>query len=216
MLDQTHIAPQMASEFTGELHSLADHLWSAGSDRQAGKSDCFLNLKVVDDLPKLCSFLEAYTRELLMPLELPFIYRAYRHACGFEVRELIAFDAELEKRLFISHFAEASHRVGASQLRRLRTLKDQRLVQRYLNAVESGSARGWHTIVYGIVLTVYSIPLRQGLLHYAEQTLLGLMRSVKERLQLSQEDCNRLLAHCAGPLPEYIDTLLASSLSVKT
>jgi hypothetical protein len=50
-------------------------------------------------------------------------------------------------------------------------LRDERLVQRYLSAVEFGQANGWHTVVYGITLAMYSLPLRQGLLHYAQQTL---------------------------------------------
>ena len=43
-----------------------------------------------------------------------------------------------------------------------RPLRDQRLVQRYLTAVEQGEAQGWHTLVYGLTLAVYSLPLRQG------------------------------------------------------
>ena len=48
-------------------------------------------------------------------------------------------------------------------------LRDERVVQRYLAAVESGEAHGWHTLVYGLTLVVYSLPLRQGLLGYAHQ-----------------------------------------------
>ncbi len=37
-----------------------------------------------------------------------------------------------------------------------------------------GQAHGWHTLVYGIMLAVYSWPLRQGLMHYARETMGGL------------------------------------------
>jgi len=53
-------------------------------------------------------------------------------------------------------------RVGQSQLKRFRSLRDHRLVQRYLKAVGEGRAHGWHTLVYGITLSVYSLPLIQG------------------------------------------------------
>lgn len=68
-------------------------------------------------------------------------------------------------------FASPSRQIGRRQLARLRPLRDERIVRRYLAAVESGRADGWHTVVYGLTLALYSLPLRQGLLHYAQETL---------------------------------------------
>ena len=64
----------------------------------------------------------------------------------------------------------------------MRPLRDDRVVQRYLDAVESGRAFGWHTIMYGLTLAVYSLPLRQGLLFYAQQTLAGLAAAAESEL----------------------------------
>ena len=82
-------------------------------------------------------------------------------------------------------------------------------VQRYLNAVEAGQAQGWHTLVYGLTLAVYSLPARQGLLHYARQTLFGFIYAAARPLQLGEADCRLLLEELCAALPKELASLLA-------
>jgi urease accessory protein UreF len=119
-------------------------------------------------------FLTTYQTTVLEAIELPAIARAYQHAALGQARELLALDAELAGEPLLKPFAEGSQQIGRAQLERLRPLRDERVAQRYLAAVESGQARGWHTLVYGIILAVYSWPLRQALMHYAHETISGL------------------------------------------
>jgi urease accessory protein UreF len=119
-------------------------------------------------------FLQDYLSCLLLPCELPAIVAAWDHARRGRWRELVAQDRRLDGALLTTPFAEPSRRTGWLQLTRLRPLRDERMVRRYLSAVESGQASGWHTVVYGLTLAVYSLPLRQGLLHYARETLSAL------------------------------------------
>jgi urease accessory protein UreF len=93
-------------------------------------------------------------------------------------------------------------------MRKLRPLRDDRVVQRYLNAVESGEAHGWHTLVYGLTLAVYSLPLRQGLLGYAHQTTRGFIYSAARMLQLSERQCRALFDSLCTGLPEAVEALL--------
>jgi len=86
-------------------------------------------------------------------------------------------------------FAKASFRVGQAQLKKLRPLRDERLAQRYLRAVEAGQANGWHTLVYGVTLAIYSLPLRQGLLGYSHQTTRGFIYAAARPLRLSERTC---------------------------
>ena len=53
-------------------------------------------------------------------------------------------------------------------------------MRRYAESVEAGVAEGWHTVVYGISMAVYSLPLRQGLIHYARETLGTLAKNFGE------------------------------------
>ncbi len=122
----------------------------------------------------LRDFLAEYQTQLLEPLELPAICRARSHAALGHARELIALDRELGAQQVWPSFASASRRIGRAHLERLRPLRDERTVQRYLAAVEAGRAAGWHTVVYGVALAVYSWPLRHGLFIYARETLTGL------------------------------------------
>ena len=105
-------------------------------------------------------------------------------------------------------FATASQRVGKTQLKRLRPLRDQRLVQRYLHAVQTGEAHAWHTLVYGIILSIYSLPLRPSLLNYAQQTTLGFIRSAAVPLRLTGADCEDLMSEEGSGFPEAVNRLL--------
>ena len=154
-----------------------------------------LGLDRVSNLAELRCFLEGYRRQVLAPIEWPSTVEAFEHAARGEVRELIALDRQIEETQGKMPFAEASQRAGRIQLKRLRPLHDHRVVQRYLKALESGDASGWHTIVYGLMLSLYSIPLRQGLLHYAIQTQGSFIQSAGRRFIISDEDRSALLDH---------------------
>jgi urease accessory protein UreF len=82
-------------------------------------------------------------------------------------------------------------------------------VQRYLAAIEDGRARGWHTLVYGISLAMFSLPLRQGLQNYAEQTQRGFIESAARSLRLPEVDGAELLAAEAAIIPALITQVVA-------
>jgi len=124
------------------------------------------------------------------------------------LRELIALDVELADQPLLKSFAAASRRVGRCQLQKLRPLRDQRMVQRYLQAVNGGTAYGWHTLVYGLTLEVYSLPSRQGLLGYAQQTTRGFIYSAARNLKLSECSCRDLFDELCAPLPAAVEDLL--------
>ena len=98
--------------------------------------------------------------------------------------------------------------MGQAQLQKLRPLRDQRIVRRYLDAVDAGVAHGWHTLVYGLTLEVYSLALRQGLLGYAHQTTRGFIYSGARMLQLSERRCRELFEKLCADLPEAVEELL--------
>ena len=108
----------------------------------------------------------------------------------------------------LQSFATASQRVGKTQLKRLRPLRDQRLVQRYLHAVQAGEAHAWHTLVYGMILSIYSLPLPPSLLNYAQQTTLGFIRSAAVPLRLTGADCEDLMSEEGSGFPEAVNRLL--------
>jgi urease accessory protein UreF len=153
-------------------------------------------------------FLRNYQSRILLPLELMAVHRAYEYASRNELNELMAMDERLTREPILRDFAAVSRRIGQYQLQRLRPLRDQRFVQRYLLAVEQSEAHGWHTLVYGVTLALYSLPLRQGLMGFARQTLRGFIHCSARPLRLSESDCQSLLdEQCAG-LPGAVEGLL--------
>ena len=106
--------------------------------QQIGSPDFFGFFDASIDAPTGNGFLQGYFTDLLVPVELPAIAEACGHALRRELRELIAQDQSLTPQMSGSPFASPSRRTGRLQLARLRPLRDERIVRRYLAAVESG------------------------------------------------------------------------------
>jgi urease accessory protein UreF len=208
MVKPTQLALNDAAEWLGDWHPLAEQLGSADGLLTLSSVSSELRLPPVHDASSLERALRQYQAEILLPLELPAIEAAHGHTSRNELRELIALDQALQAKPILQRFAGASRRVGQGQLQKLRPLRDQRMVKRYLHAVDIGLAHGWHTLVYGLTLEVYSLALRQGLLGYAHQTTRGFIYSAARTLRLSERQCRDLFeALCAG-LPAAIEELL--------
>ena len=122
-------------------------------------------------------------------------------------------DQQLSREPRLRDFASASRRVGHAQLQRLRPLRDERIVQRYLHALDTGEAHGWHTLVYGLTLVVYSLPLRQGLLGYAHQTTRGFIHSAARSLNVTEVKCRELFDELCEPLPAAVELLIVKAVA---
>lgn len=208
--NEVKAATPEGAELLGELHPLLAQLGSAEGLVTLSAAAESLQRPRVEDRGGLVSFLRAYYTEILLPKELPAIYRAYAHAARNQVLELVSLDREVGRQERRRDFAAASRRIGQSQLKRLRPLRSERVVQRYIHAVEAGQAQGWHTLVYGMTLAVYSLPVRQGLLNYTRQTLFGFIYAAARPLGLGEVDCRNLLGELCADLPRQLETVLAA------
>jgi urease accessory protein UreF len=208
MVRPTQLALNDAAEWLGDWHPLAEQLGSADGLLSLGSVSSELRLPPVHDGVSLERALRQYQAQILLPLELPAIRAGHSHASRNELRELICLDQEMQTQPMLQNFAAASRRVGRGQLQKLRPLRDQRIVMRYLHAVEAGVAHGWHTLVYGLTLEIYSLALRQGLLGYAHQTTRGFIYAAARMLQLSEHQCRELFENLCDPLPQAVDELL--------
>lgn len=194
--------------FLGEQHPLVEQLQAAEGLVPLHKLAAELTSSTAGDEAALWRFLEGYRDAILIPVELPAIHRAHEHAVQNQTRELIAYDLQLGRGDSLAAFASASRRIGRHQLTRLRPLRDQRLVQRYLAAVENGDGNGWHTMVYGVTLAVYSLPIRQGLAAYAERALEGFIKSSASPLRRNEALANKWLDQLRPGVRSAIEDLL--------
>ena len=208
MPPQTQRSTEAAVELAADLGPLLEQIGSP--DVLAGMADA-LKVRAVNSLGQLRVFLQGYHSRILRPIELPAIHRAYGHASRREVRELVAFDRKLAGEPLLQNFASPSRLAGQFQLQRLRPLRDERTVQRYLAAVDEGTAQGWHTLVYGLTLAIYSRPLRQGLLGYAQQTTRGFILSASRTIDISPEAAQMLWEDMCRGLPGAVEPLLGEN-----
>jgi urease accessory protein UreF len=208
MWKQLQPVPDESAEWLGDWHPLVEQLGSTDGLVALSEVSACLQISPVQDLPSLRRFLRDYQKQVLLPIELPAIQRAFDYTCRREIRELVGFDRQMSEEPALKPFAEASRRVGQCELRKLRPLRDERIVRRYLEAVEQGEANAWHTLVYGLTLALYSMPLRQGLLGYGFQTTRGFIHSAARSLKLSERNCRGLLAELCASLPQPVEALI--------
>ena len=198
-----------APELTGDAQEFLATLGEPAALPTLADAAQALALDSIRDAASLEKFLHGYREQILRPLELPAILAAHQHAVRNELRELIVLDNALFREARLKEFRAASLAVGRRQLAKLRPLRDQRFVQRYLRAVEDGEAHGWHTLVFGVFLAQYSLPLRQGLLLYSHRTLGGFLASASGALQLELAPSEDIFTAATEPLSPAVNELLA-------
>jgi urease accessory protein UreF len=196
------------AEWLGDAHPLVEQLGTADGLASLHALADSLRVRPIQSLEALHDFLQIYRDQILVPLELPAIQQAYNHASQNHVRELVALDKSLANEPALKQFAAASHRIGQAQLQKLRPLRDERVVQRYLQAVTDGEAQAWHTLVYGLTLVVYSLPLRQGLLGYAQQTTRGFIQAAARSLKFTEANCRTLFEATCEPLSPTVEGMI--------
>lgn len=157
------------------------------------------------------TLLGGYAAEVIVGRDWPVMLKSWELARRGEARELIALDRSWSPGEAPTP-AEASWRVGRRQLSRMRPLSDQRVVQRYLAAVETDRARGWHPLVYGVVLAVYGIPLRQGLMHYAVHSASGWCDALVRQREWVREGGELAVERVCASLPARMPALPNGSL----
>jgi urease accessory protein UreF len=211
MMVETKSAPSSPAELLGNAHPLLDQLGSPEELAVTSTLTGPMEFARVRDLLTLRKFLDEYHSQVLQPVELPAIVCAYQHAARGEAKELVALDQRLARERMIRDFALASCRVGQRQLSKLRPMRDQRVVQRYLAAIEAGEARGWHTLVYGVSLAMFSLPLRQGLQNYIEQTTRGFIERAARSLRFAESGCDELAAQYFIAAPKAVTQALEAS-----
>lgn len=199
------VGAEHATQMLGDVRDLAGQL---GPSPERELAPAAAGRKTVHSAGALRKQVERYAEEILTAREWPVILQAWELARTGQARELITLDREWGTRAQTGPFAEASFRVGRRQLGKLRDLRHERVITRYLEAIESGQAQGWHPVVFGVVLAVYHLPLRQGLMQFATQSLAGLVSAAERTGRVAAPDCQNILDHALARLPGKLPALL--------
>ena len=174
----------------------------------------FLHTESIKDLPSLAKFLEKFRDQVLTGVDLPAICRSHQLASTNQGIELICFDQEFGKTLRLGKLTQPSREAGKRQLKRMQPLRDHKVVQKYLRAHENGSAAGWHSIVYGLTMAVYAIPLRQALMNYSEKTISVMAESAMFSRQFPVVECRDLVDKILSTLPAIVEQVLKEFCAV--
>jgi urease accessory protein UreF len=211
----SNTAPRCGKALAGDARELARGLGSPEDLAAVGVAVTSAGAPAVVDVGTLREFLGAYVTSVLIPVELPLVYEGYGHASRGATRELIALDRAHVPMGLAGRLAEASQSVGRTHLRRMQPLRGERRVQRYWRAVQRGEARAWHTVVYGLVLAVYGLPLRPGLVSFGCETVRGFVNSTRKRLALDLSACAELEREHEALVGLAVDGLLAGRPGIR-
>jgi len=204
--------PQEAASLRGDLQPLLGQVGAPGGVAGFGALLALGCRGRIETPEALSRFLIEYRDQLLLPVELPAVIRAYQYATQGHWKDLVELDRSLASMGALRPFSAASIRVGQRQLNRLRPLRDHRLLKRYREAIERGEAHGWHSVVFGVSLAVFSLPLRQGLAAYSHNTLAAFLQEGGRPLGLSAAQMEDLDHEVSLPLREALRRLLPAGL----
>jgi urease accessory protein UreF len=152
----------------------------------------------------LHAFLKGYKESVLIPFELPAVRQACEHTLRNEMNELLALDRALSNEDWLKPYEQDSRAAGHLHLARLKPLRDQRGIRRYITAVEAGEGNGWHLLVAGAALGLYSLPLRQGLMDYALHTFWNVVGRAASPIGLEPDEAFALVNELSADLPAHI------------
>src|SRR5881396_3752964 len=99
MLETTRQKVAATPELHGEASALLEQLGSTAALSEVALVSATMALQRGRDLASLRRFLSGYQQEVLIPVELPAVYRAWWHAGRGEARELIALDQRFAREL---------------------------------------------------------------------------------------------------------------------
>jgi urease accessory protein UreF len=159
----------------------------------------------------LQTFLTHYKVSVLLPFELPAVRQACEHTVRNEMNELLALDRTLSTQDWLKPYQQDSRAAGLLHLESLKPLRDQRGIRRYIAAVEAGEGNGWHLLVAGAALGLYSVPLRQGLMDYALHTFWNVVGQAAGPLGLESDEAIALVNDLGSDLPEHIQALFPAA-----
>lgn len=199
--------------FLGDLAGLADQVGVGGAKvaEEGALGSGSFELSGVVDLKSLRQFLIEYRDRLMVPIELPTIIEASLMVERGEFRELMGLDQSLAKKPEMRVFSESSQWIGQCHAKTMRGMKDHRTVWRYSDAIRAKKAFGWHTVVYGVVLAAFSIPVRQGIVNYCERVINGFADSAATRLNLGAEDIELVKLQTTAEMSSFIDRAVAKN-----
>jgi hypothetical protein len=156
-------------------------------------------------------FLSEYKRSVLVPFELPAVKQACEHTVRNEMKELLVLDRSLGGAAWLKPYAEDSRTSGRLHLERLKPLRDQRGIRRYITAVDEGDGHGWHFLVAGVALGLYAVPLRQGLMDYALHTFWNVAGQAAAQGAMEEAAAGLLVNELASDLAVQIQGLFPAS-----
>jgi urease accessory protein UreF len=196
----------------GGLAAFSAQLGPFESVVHLANAERLVDFQQITNLPSLEKFLVAYRDRILVATELPAIRSAYDLTVKQHALELIALDKAIGLHMPSDLFSEASARVGRAQLKRLKPLKDSRLIQKYLQALVEGRVKAWHTLVYGMSLATYSIPIIQGLQNYCHQTLTSFAQAGIQKMKLPEQSIAQIIDPVMQTVPEVIQSHVSGLL----
>ena len=189
----TDTAPEGKSLLT--LLQLTDSFFPTGAFAHSFGLETYVQLELVSDPETFEMFLRSTLHHGFRNGDAVAIGLTYKAS---EIEEIVDLDARLTAMKIARESREGSIKIGKQFLRNAAILEQNKMLDEYAKAVQSGGCAGHHAIAYGLVASAAKIDLFSAVLGYLHAHVVGQVSAAVRLIPLKPTDGQRII-HAIRP-----------------
>ncbi|UHQ98054.1 urease accessory protein UreF (plasmid) [Natrinema zhouii] len=182
----------MTDKTTLTSFRLTDSFLPVGSYTTSYGLEQFIQTNEISDTNELKAILETYLRRLLGPGELVVLRVAHTAASNGDLDGVCEADRRLAAITLAAEFRESATRTGNRLLSLETDLRDDKLLDAYVDRVPN-DAPGMYPTVVGAVTGRLGVPINEACLLHCHSFITGLLGAAQRLLSLGHTDAQRIL-----------------------
>jgi urease accessory protein len=182
------------------LLQISDQLFPTGTYAFSHALETYVDLGLVHDRRSCQQLLVNVCDNALGPCDMVFCIHAFQMAAAHNLTALVQLDRLLQAYKVPEELRLESQHTGQAFLRASLALHPPALVERFLQAVQHGTAPGNHAIAFGVVAQGLGLPEDSAVQGYLYTVTAGWVAAALRLVPLGQTDGQRLLHDLAPTL----------------
>ncbi|MGB9951212.1 urease accessory protein UreF [Haloarcula marismortui] len=183
----------MSDAATLESFRLADSFLPVGTYTVSYGLEQFIQDDRVEDAADLEALLSTYLRRQVGPAELVALRAAHAAATEGDLDEVCRADRRLSAVTLAAEFRESAQQSGDRLLSLQTELRDEAMLDRYVERVDADDAPGNYAVVLGVATGLAGVAVREACLLCCHGFVTGLLGAAQRLLSLGHTDAQRIL-----------------------
>ncbi|KAA9395815.1 urease accessory protein UreF [Haloarcula sp. CBA1130] len=195
----------MSDAATLESFRLADSFLPVGTYTVSYGLEQFIQDDRVEDAADLESLLSTYLRQQVGPAELVALRAAHAAATDGNLDGICRADQRLSAVTLAAEFRESAQQSGDRLLSLQTELRDETLLDRYVERVDADEAPGNYAVVLGVTTALAGVAVRDACLLCCHGFITGLLGAAQRLLSLGHTDAQRILDELRPVMTAAVD-----------